>query len=160
MNVDKLRDWLKSAFRLTNVISGIALVAVIGSALFADAQNRALQQEEVRGTVGRQLGLLRARLEGNLIGNFQLVRGLIATLATEPHMDETRFAELSSGLFEQQSQLKDIAGAPDLKVSLVYPITGNEKVLGLDYTKNEAQRLAAFRARDTGSLVVAGPVDL
>ena len=39
-------------------------------------------------------------------------------------------------------------------------MAGNERAIGLDYRNNEAQREAAFRARDTGELVLAGPVDL
>ena len=42
----------------------------------------------------------------------------------------------------------------------MYPLEGNEKAIGLDYNKNPAQREAALRARDSGSLILAGPVDL
>ena len=155
-----VRKGLEATFRSTNLVGGIALLAVIGSAVFADSQNRLVQEQQLRANVNRQVSVLRARLEGNVNGNLQLVQGLIATIATEPQMNEQRFVSLASQLFAQKSQLKDIAGAPDLKVTLVYPIRGNEKVLGLDYNQNYAQRSAAFLARDSGQLILAGPVDL
>jgi diguanylate cyclase (GGDEF)-like protein len=110
--------------------------------------------------VTRQVSVIRARLEGNINGNLQLVRGLVATLVTEPGMGQTRFERLASQVLAEDSQLRSIAGAPNLKVTMNYPLEGNEKVIGLDYTKNDAQREAAYRARDTGHLILAGPVQL
>src|SRR5690606_12855179 len=75
-------------------------------------------------------------------------------------MTQARWGRLASELFRQHSQLRNIAGAPDFKVSLIYPVRGNEASLGLDYTQNPAQRAMAFRARDSGRLVLAGPVNL
>src|SRR5690606_25349752 len=54
----------------------------------------------------------------------------------------------------------NIAAAPDLVVRMVYPVEPNRASLGLDYSKNPAQRDAALRARKTGELIVAGPVNL
>ena len=114
----------------------------------------------MRAGVLAEVSLIRAKLEGNINGNIQLVRGLVSTISTEPHMGQARFAALVSNLFEEQSQLRSIAAAPDLVVAMTYPLDGNEKAIGLDYRTNAAQREAVLRARDTGKLVLAGPVDL
>ncbi|MEO8527344.1 MAG: EAL domain-containing protein, partial [Caldimonas sp.] len=103
---------------------------------------------------------IRARLEGNINGNLQLVRGLVGSIATEPDMTQPRFAALAAQLLDGNSQLRDVAGAPDLKVKLLYPVAGNEKLLGLDYNTLDAQNTAIFRARDDHDLVLAGPVNL
>ena len=50
--------------------------------------------------------------------------------------------------------------APGLVVAYECPLKGNEKAIGLDYTKNADQRDAALRARDSDDAVLAGPVDL
>src|SRR5690606_603537 len=78
----------------------------------------------------------------------------------EPDITPQRFARLAANIFEEDSQLRSIAAAPDLVVSMAYPVQGNEGVIGLDYRANERQRPAAMRAVETGELVVAGPVDL
>src|SRR5690606_5721075 len=106
------------------------------------------------------VNLIRAKLEGNLNSNIQLVRGLVATLVTEPDMTQERFAGLADNLFRNEGQLRAVAGAPGLVVSLMYPLEGNEAAIGLNYLLDEKQREAALRARDTGELVLAGPVDL
>lgn len=142
------------------VAAGIALAVTVATGIFAEYQNRVLHRQSLRADVSEQLGLIRARLEGNINANIQLVRGLVAVIATEPDIDQQRFSRIAESLFEDHSQLRNIAAAPDLVVSLLYPIEGNEKALGLDYRTNESQREAALRAVETGDLVLAGPVNL
>jgi diguanylate cyclase (GGDEF)-like protein len=158
--LDLFRSTLRSILRPTNVPAALALFVVALAWLFAEHQNRLVYEQSLRADVIGRVGLIRAKLEGNISGNIQLVRGLIATLSTEPRMQQERFAQLSANLLTEKSQLRNIAGAPGLVVSLMYPMIGNEKAIGLDYRNNAAQREAALQARDTGELVLAGPVDL
>lgn len=129
-------------------------------AVVADQQNRKVSDQLARADVLAKVNVIRAKLEGNVNGNLQLVQGLVSAIVTEPYMGQQRFASLAGNLFAQKSQLHNIAGAPDLVISLMYPMEGNEKAIGLDYRKNEEQRLAALRARDQRVLVFAGPVKL
>ena len=145
--------------RPSNIPAAIALVVILVAAYFADQQNQRYQMERLRSDVLARASLIRAKLEGNINGNLQLVRGLVALIASEPNLTGARFDEVAGNLLEGGSQIRDIAAAPDLVVTMVYP-PGNEKVLGLDYSKNPVQREAALRARDLGELVFAGPVNL
>ena len=138
----------------------IALGVLVAGGVFLDRQSSILNEERLRASVLAEVSLIRAKLEGNINGNIQLVRGLVATISTEPDMGQPRFAALAKNLFEEQSQLRLIAAAPDLIIAMAYPLEGNETAIGLDYRANEAQRDAVLRARDTGKLVLAGPVDL
>ncbi|TIP29769.1 MAG: EAL domain-containing protein [Mesorhizobium sp.] len=138
----------------------MAVIVIAVGAVFADHQNKVVSDQAVRADVLAKVNLIRAKLEGNINGNLQLVQGLVATVVTEPYMGQQRFASLASNLFGRGSQLKNIAGAPDLVISLMYPMDGNEKAIGLDYRNDERQRVAALRARDERELVLAGPVDL
>ncbi|MBM2712806.1 EAL domain-containing protein [Mesorhizobium caraganae] len=135
------------------------LVIAIGAA-YADHQNTTVSDQADRADVLVKVNLVRAKLERNISGNLQLVRGLVAAVVTEPYMGQQRFASLASNLFGEGSQLRNIAGAPDLVISLMYPMKGNERAMGLDYRHDERQREAALRARDERKLVLAGPVDL
>ena len=119
----------------------VALLVVIAAGLFAEQQNRAIYAAKMRATVVAKLNPIRAKLEANINGDIQLVRGLMATIATEPGMDQKRFTELSQNLFKEQSRFRSIAAAPDLIVSLVYPLKGNEKALGLNYRKTRSSVL-------------------
>lgn len=138
----------------------MALAVLVAGGVFLDRQTNILNEERMRAGVMSEVAVIRAKLEGNINSNIQLVRGLVATLSTEPNMGQQRFSDLSSTLFGGASQLRSVAAAPDLVVSMVYPPGENNRAIGLDYRTNEAQRAAVLRARDTGRLVLAGPVDL
>ncbi|KUM23387.1 histidine kinase [Mesorhizobium loti] len=140
--------------------AAFAFVVLLVCAAVADQQNRKVSDQLARADVQAKVNIIRAKLEGNINGNIQLVQGLVSTVVTEPYMGQQRFASLAANLFKQKSQLRNIAGAPDLVISLMYPVEGNEKAIGLDYSKNEAQRTATLRARDQRTLVLAGPVEL
>ena len=155
-----LRPVWRAAFRATHLPVLLAVLVVAAAWQFAEYQNRRLFEQGLRSEVLGQVSIVRAKLEGSINSNLQLVRGLIATLETEPDMDQERFAELSANLLEETSQIRNIAGAPGLIVTLMYPAAGNESAIGLDYIRNAAQRAAAMRARDTGQLILAGPLDL
>jgi len=138
----------------------VTFVVMVAVAWFAAAQSQTAHDEARRADVLKEMSVVRAKLEGNISGNVQLVRGLVAVISTEPDMQQPRFAELAAKLFSEQSQLRNIAAAPDLVVRLMYPLEGNEKAIGLDYRNNPQQREATIRAQQTGQMVIAGPVDL
>ncbi|MCZ4288414.1 bifunctional diguanylate cyclase/phosphodiesterase [Hoeflea alexandrii] len=148
-------------FLRPSVIAGvIALVVAVAAGVFAEYQNRIVHYQASHAKVSEQLGLVRAKLEGNINSNIQLVRGLVSVIATQPDMDQARFASIARGLVGKHSQLRNIAGAPGLVVSLMYPMEGNEQAIGLDYRTNKSQREAAMRAVHTEEMVLAGPVNL
>ena len=155
--LDRLRHTL---LRTTNIPPFLATLVVIAGWITAEvqAQNNHIQAQ--RATISAEVAVLRADLEGTVNGTIQLVRGLIATIATEPDMDQSRFAELASRLIEDQQLLRNVAAAPDMVIRMMHPIVGNEQAIGLDYTRIPEQREAAMRAREQGELVLAGPVDL
>jgi diguanylate cyclase (GGDEF)-like protein len=138
----------------------LALAVLLAGGIALDRQSANLAEERMRAQVLSEVALIRAKLEGNINANIQLVRGLVSAVATEPDMGQARFQELASRLFAEQTQLRSIAAAPGLVISMTYPLEGNERAIGLDYRTNEAQRDAVLRARDSGKLVLAGPVEL
>ena len=142
-------------------LPALALTVAVGIAVvFVDRQKNTLEEEYLRSYVTRQLALLRSGLEGRIRGDVKLVQGFVAALSTEPDMSQERFDDLARRTFDDDSQLRNLALAPNFVVTRVFPLEGNEETLGLDYNRNEAQRAAAMRVRDSGKLVLTGPVDL
>ena len=136
----------------------VLVVAVFG--IFADHQNSILFRQRLEAKLLTEIGVVRAQLEGSINGNIQLVRGLVAVVATEPDIDQKRFDELGSRLFSGDSQLRSVAGAPNLVISLVHPLEPNRSILGFDYRAGSEQRDAALRAISSPDVVLAGPVEL
>lgn len=161
---DKAQHWVKrmgsAIFRAGNLPTLIALIVIGIAVLYAEYQNREVYEQSQRTMVLDKVGLVRAQLEGKVNSNLQLVHGLVSVVANEPQMDDERFSALAAYLFAQENQLINIAGAPGLKVEMVYPLTGNTEALGLDYVANADQREATLQARSTREIVLAGPLEL
>lgn len=156
----RLRSFLQSIWKPTNLPAALAVLAVAAAGLLAEHQNRGLHHERLRNNTLNHISLIRAKLEGNLTHNIELVRGLVATIAAEPGMTQARFSEIAGTLLGGRTQIRNISVAPDLVVTMVHPLEGNEHVLGLDYRTHPTFRETALRVRDTGQLVLAGPVTL
>ncbi|WP_341872263.1 bifunctional diguanylate cyclase/phosphodiesterase [Devosia riboflavina] len=133
---------------------------VVVAGLVLDRQAETINQERVRSEVLGRISVIRAKLEGHVSSNVQLVRGLVSVISTEPDMDQARFDALVGNLFEEDSQLRSVAAAPDLVIRMTYPLEGNEKAIGLDYRQTPNQWDAVQQVLFTGKMVLAGPVDL
>ncbi|HQV88779.1 MAG TPA: PAS domain S-box protein [Nitrosomonas sp.] len=153
ISFDKKRQFIF----LPVLLVGICLL-LIGS--YVDHLHSRGMERDLRISVLNRLSLLRARLEDNLTSNAQLVQGLVASISVEPDLPQDKFAELAQHLFRGHSQLRNIAAAPDLVIRYMYPIAGNEAAVGLDYRRYPDQIEAVLRARDSGDLILTGPIDL
>jgi len=87
----RLRKQARDLFRLTNIPAAIAAIVVALFGIFADRQDKQLFEERQRAEVSNQVSLIRTKLEGDINGNIQLVRGLVSVISTEPHMTQARF---------------------------------------------------------------------
>ncbi|UWQ49357.1 PAS domain S-box protein [Leisingera caerulea] len=152
--------WLRRLSNRTYLPALLALAVVCAAGYYAERQNDTIHHQSERARIQQQAGLIKSRLEGQLNGDYQRLRGLAAMLATEPDMPQSRFSQIADQVLKGETAIRHIAAAPQLVVSLIYPMKGNEPALGLDYTKNAAQRAAAHRVRDSGEMVLAGPVNL
>ncbi|AFL74286.1 ATP-binding protein [Thiocystis violascens] len=122
------------------------------------ARSRALEQERLG--VLTTLSTLRARIEGMVNANLLMVRGLAAVISANPDIDQNEFARIAQGLVDERHALRNIAGAPDMVISLMYPLAGNESAMGLNYRTHPTQAPAALRVVETGQPVLAGPLPL
>ena len=138
----------------------VAIFGVAAAVLFADRQSQTIHLQSVRASVQHEAGLLRSQLEGHLNADIQLVSGLVAVISTTPTLQQERFSAIAAQAIGTKEEFLNIAVAPDLVVQMVHPFEDNKSVLGLDYTRNDAQRAAALRVRDSGEMVLAGPVEL
>ncbi len=139
------------------LVLGLGLSA---GAIYLDRLNSERFLQEQRELVLQQASTLRAQIEGNINSNIQSVLGLAAVIAAEPDLNQAKFARYAAKIFAGRNQLRNLGAAPDMVIQLMYPMAGNEGAIGLNLAANAAQQQAALRARETGAIVVAGPVNL
>ena len=140
--------------------SVLVAVAVLWAWQFFEGMSTRELLEETRRSVHLQLSTLRAQLERNVYVNASRVDGMVVAISLEPELSLERFEALAAPLINDYPQLRNIGAAPDLVVKYMYPLEGNEAIVGVDYRDIPAQAKEALRAKEEGVLILAGPVDL
>ncbi len=122
----------------------------------------AYQQQRVE--VSRDLSSARARLESSLNQRLNLVQGLAAFAKTFIYSNRSfsveEFRRYARELQGGQFGIRSLQLQPDAVVQYVYPLKGNEAVLGHDLRADPARRDAVERAIAQKRYVLAGPVRL
>ncbi|MDX1490886.1 MAG: EAL domain-containing protein [Pseudohongiellaceae bacterium] len=116
--------------------------------------------EEQRLGVREVLGNIRYQLESQLSNNLSLINSLAAFIAANPDYSDSEFTTYAAVIVDRDPALINLAAAPDLVVTNIYPLEGNEAALGLNYRMNAEQMPAIDRMIRTEAMVLAGPVDL
>lgn len=108
----------------------------------------------------QELSTIRARIEGLLNANLISMRSLQVEFSLNPEVDNERFNTLTGELLTGDLHTRHVAIAPDLVISNVFPLAGNEGALGLDYQTTSAQYASIQAAMEAKEIVVNGPIEL
>ena len=122
--------------------------------------DHALNLTDQRANLLSEAALLASRFESELNSLLYLIAGLDSYIEINEGITKEAFLKIAAQLYAAKPGLVNIAAAPDLVVTYVYPEEGNEKAIGLDYRQSPAQREAVMQVVETGLPVLAGPVQL
>ena len=136
------------------------LVLMVIVSLLLDAAGTSRHQTNVRQQWQSELDDLSLSLQSTIIQNIQTVWGLAANVAVEPDIDNARFQELASVIFQLAPQLKNIGLAPGLVIRHIYPLEGNEAALGLDLSQGSLSPSQINEMLEVRQAVYSGPIDL
>lgn len=131
---------------------------LVGSGVGHLARTRDLAQREAEVRV--QLQAARDRLAKVAETTFAATASLETLLRVHGGLDEASFRAAVEVLLREQSQLRNVVAAPGDVVAYVYPLAGNERVLGLDYRQVPVQWQQILAARQDGNPMIFAPVRL
>ncbi|WP_349358998.1 diguanylate cyclase [Stappia sp.] len=141
------------------VVAGVLALGLALTAYVAGILNDTAREYQKNNALDR-LSQLRARIEGEINATIYIAQGLVSFTAINMDLNQRQFAQFAAEIAAVDPNIKVIALAPDNVVRFIYPQTGNEKALGLDYRENAAQWPAVERVMRERRTIVAGPVDL
>lgn len=152
------RQWrqtvLSAAVGFVVFLAGVGLTCHIAGLVAQGAMDRS------RAVAVSRLSEARARLEGEINATLYIAQGLVSLAATTPDLSQAMFRRFAAETVLLGRNIRHVALAPGDVVAYVYPLTGNEPVIGLDYRANSEQWPAVKRAFEERATVIAGPVDL
>ncbi|AJQ29172.1 HD domain-containing phosphohydrolase [Pelosinus fermentans] len=123
-------------------------------------------QEKVRAEVLGQLRASQARLEGGLYARLFLEKGLIAFILTRLEMDpqhkitQEEVNRFGAEFMPQLSGINNFTLIQNNKITHIYPLDGNEKMIGIDLSLLPDQNRALQQVIESRSMIIAGPIQL
>lgn len=102
----------------------------------------------------------RARLETRLNYSVALIKGLAVDLVIREEMTAEQFALIAEELSSTNPAQRNLSLAPHFIVRDVYPVAGNEKVIGLNLLLDPEQKTAVYRSIQLDDAVLAGPFEI
>lgn len=120
-----------------------------------EENQRQAKRADVANITQNHVFLIRNHIDQALTLNYSL-----ATLIRLTNGAPKRFDEVARELLPYFNGVSHISISPNGVISQVYPLEGNEKSVGFNQLEDSKQNKEARRARDTGKLTLAGPVEL
>lgn len=150
----------KRTVRVTIVASAIFIAIGVVTGTFT--QRFLLQRLRIEEMARTQelAGSIRAGLEATLANDLLMIHSTAAYISVNPDVTEAEFRSFATALVRDSGTLESLAAAPDLVLRYVYPVEGNEAIIGVDYRDLPDQLPLVLAARDSRELVIAGPVDV
>lgn len=146
-----------TAYRLLPI--GFALIG-IGLAVALGRLDVQRQESEVIANASARLSGVRASLEAELRAAFSETEGIAQLLSVDGQISATHFHGMARQAVASVPYIRHIALAPNDVIADVYPLAGNQRILGIDYRQLPDQYPLLERARDSEHPVLAGPVQL
>lgn len=103
---------------------------------------------------------IRSVIESEIDSTIYLAIGLSGFLSLDPPLEEDLVLRMLRAVYQQGRNIRNIALAPKNRFEFVYPVEGNEAILGLQYESIPAQWPDVERAIRTRETVVSGPIAL
>jgi len=107
-----------------------------------------------------ELAALRARLEGTVQATFSAIEGLVHVISYQGDISDELFNALAEQSIRRHPVIRNLALAPDDTIRLVWPVAGNERVIGMRYATTPEQYTTVQQARKKGIPVLSGPFKL
>lgn len=117
-------------------------------------------QQQYQSSLSQQLSLVRANIESEINANIFLADSLATIITVNPESGPSDWEKLSEALMLKANSIRNLAVAPGDIVQFVYPLAGNEAVIGLDYRTNPEQFRTVEQARLRQEIYIAGPLSL
>ena len=139
----------------------ITCVLIIGLDGFFQYEMYQEQKSLLMLETSYQLAKIRTTIEEQLTYNLLLAKGAASFVATDVDgITRERFEIYAENMLSEAQSIKNVSLAKEYTIAYVYPLKGNEQVVGLDYRTIPTQFSNVEKAAKSGSMVIDGPLRL
>ncbi len=135
-------------------------IAIFAAGTYVDRVNNQTFLDKEKTELHEMLNSISVKLMASIQSEIQIVKGVRAAIVANPEMNQEQFSEFAKPLLEDAPHIFNVSAAPNMVITMLYPLKGNESALGLDLKEHQNQRAVAEKARDSGDLVLSTPINL
>ncbi len=137
------------------IISFLILAFLFGAIIYQRYSNRKQYKKEEALTVANNA---RLRLQESLVLSLSATRTLSFFVQNDGSVKN--FDSIASQILNATNDIDALQLVPGGVIRYVYPLKGNEKVIGYDILKDSARNKEAYKAIEKGEIYFAGPFEL
>lgn len=139
------------------VIVSLLTILLTGVVHWQLAENYSKSQ---RLDVTRKASQIIIRMDYELSRSFLFLEDTAHLIAIMPDISQKKFLTFVTLISRDKILLKNIAAAPDLSIRYVYPVEGNQAIIGQSYKNLPEQWPDVQKAIATREMVTSGPLKL
>lgn len=149
---------MKSWSRFVPVVSScFAFLLVLSVGVAVEWALRAKTQWELRSKVEKDLSQLSSKLEHIFQLDLENLQYLSAHIKVYGDIDEKQFYRLAGHLVDEEDHIRYLGLAKKNKLTLVYPLAGNQKAIGQNLSSIPGLSETLNKAIENRSVVIDGP---
>lgn len=149
--------------RKYQVFTGLSILYVIVSlfcieltvTLFTDYHTRSVKDD-----IESRISAASSSFEASVYHDIYVADSLSTMVTIDPQFSINHWDAIAEKIVTKARSVRNIVLAPNDVMSYVYPLQGNEKVLGVSYLTLPEQIFKVTRARDKKEMILDGPVNL
>ncbi|MCE9678393.1 sensor domain-containing diguanylate cyclase [Shewanella sp. AS1] len=156
MGISSSRKQLGYFIFLSLFYIAIASVSILAVNQYFTEQSIAQEKDTIR----KNLASARFNLETAIHIDAYLVTSLVTVITMGPELAMNNWNLIAQQVLSQAKYVRNVGVAPNDIISHEYPLSHNEKAIGLDYRTLPGQMKTILKARERQGLYIAGPLDL
>ncbi|MGR3566002.1 MAG: ATP-binding protein [Heliomarina sp.] len=135
-------------------------VLCVGAGYAIIKKDQSIYLNEKHAELQRDLSHVADSLAAKLFGMELVANRLASFVSLSPDLTDEAVAQAADQLLDRYPGILNVAIAPDLRVTHVSPLKGNESVIGLEYAYVPTQLASVARAYRQSAAVFDGPINL
>ncbi|MBY7730354.1 diguanylate cyclase [Vibrio bathopelagicus] len=135
------------------------LVVVTAIEVFHAKQLTFLKNESY-SEAKKQLSIIRSRIEAAIVSDMYILNNFSTLVTINPDGDQKGWDQIAQNIIRDGFHIRLIGLAENDVLNFVYPMEGNEQILGIDYRDYPNQWESVEIARNIGNTFIAGPFEL
>lgn len=143
-----------------NALFLMTFIFFVGLVESLDRSQKTFLRDSLLARAKEELSIVRSELEAAIVSDIYVANGLSALVASNPEFEFSGWDLIASSIMRKSHHVQLLGLAPNDVVQFVYPLEGNEAVLGLNYQSIPNQWRSVKKAQQIQEIFISGPVNL